>query len=108
MNRDEYVRLFHKLELNLVAFKRLLDCDEEVLKLVNAAIAAEREKLANWMMQRGYATGHGDTTEDLLQELEWQVRESEREACAKVVEQAGIDGYGTLAAALLVRERGAP
>jgi hypothetical protein len=72
MNRDEYVRLFHNLELNLVAFKRLLDCDEEVLKLVNAAIAAERE------------------------------------ACAKIVEQAGIDGYGTLAAALLVRERGAP
>ena len=46
MNRDEYVRLFHKLELNLVAFKRLLDCDEEVLKLVNAAIAAEREECA--------------------------------------------------------------
>jgi len=72
MNRDEYNRLFHKLELNLVAFKRLMDCDEEVLKLVNAAIAAEREE------------------------------------CAKVVEQAGLDGYGTLAAALLVRERGAP
>jgi hypothetical protein len=46
MTRDEYVRLFHKLELNLVAFKRLLDCDEEVLKLVNAAIAAEREACA--------------------------------------------------------------
>jgi hypothetical protein len=46
MNRDEYVRLFHKLELNLVAFKRLLDCDEEVLKLVNAAIEAEREECA--------------------------------------------------------------
>lgn len=52
MNRDEYNRLFHKLELNLVAFKRLMDCDEEVLKLVNAAIAAEREACAdiaeNW------------------------------------------------------------
>jgi hypothetical protein len=46
MNRDEYNRLFHKLELNLVAFKRLMDCDEEVLKLVNAAIAAEREECA--------------------------------------------------------------
>jgi hypothetical protein len=33
---------------------------------------------------------------------------AEREACAGVVEQAGLDGYGTLAAALLVRERGAP
>jgi len=34
--------------------------------------------------------------------------EEEREACARVAEQAGIDGYGTLAAALLIRERGAP
>jgi len=46
MNRDEYNILFHKLELNLVAFKRLMDCDEEVLKLVNAAIEAEREACA--------------------------------------------------------------
>jgi hypothetical protein len=46
MNRDEYNILFHKLELNLVAFKRLMNCDEEVLKLVNAAIAAEREACA--------------------------------------------------------------
>ena len=37
-----------------------------------------------------------------------RVAAAEREACAKVVEQAGMDGYGTLAAALLVRERGAP
>jgi hypothetical protein len=34
------------------------------------------------------------------------VAAAEREECAKVVEQAGIDGYGTLAAAVLVRERG--
>ena len=47
--------------------------------------AAEREKVAAWMMQCGCATGHGDTIEDLLVELEWQVRESEREACAKVL-----------------------
>jgi len=41
-----------------------------------------REKVATWMIQRGYATGHGDTIEDLLKELEWQIREQEREACA--------------------------
>lgn len=29
----------------------------------------------------------------------------EREACARVCEQAGIDGYGTLAAAALIRSR---
>lgn len=34
--------------------------------------------------------------------------EEEREACAEACERAGMDGYGTLAAALLVRERGAP
>mgnify|MGYP003346191241 FL=1 len=46
MNRDEYNLLFHKLELNRVAFKRLMDCDKEVLKLVNAAIEQEREACA--------------------------------------------------------------
>lgn len=27
------------------------------------------------MMSRGYATGHGDTIEDMLAELEWQAFE---------------------------------
>ena len=43
MTWDEYNQLFHKLELNLVAFKQLMDCDKEVLRLVNHAIEAERE-----------------------------------------------------------------
>ena len=43
MDREEYNRLFHEHELNLVAFKPLNDCDEEVLRLLNAAIEAERE-----------------------------------------------------------------
>ena len=46
MTWDEYNRLFHKEQLNLVAFKRLMDCDEEVLRLVNSAIEAEREACA--------------------------------------------------------------
>jgi hypothetical protein len=58
-------------------------------------IAAERNKLAHWMMAQGYATGHGDTTEDLLKELEWQVRESEREACAKVCDRMEQQAEGT-------------
>jgi hypothetical protein len=47
MDNDEYNKLFHTLELNLVAFKPLMQCDQEVLKLVNAAIEAEREACAN-------------------------------------------------------------
>ena len=31
---------------------------------------------------------------------------AEREACAQMCEQAGIEGYGTLAAAAMVRARG--
>jgi hypothetical protein len=33
------------------------------------------------------------------------VAAAEREACALTCEQAGIDGYGTLAAAQLIRKR---
>ena len=63
-------------------------------KLIELVRADEREKVAAWVMQRGYATGHGDTIEDLLQELDWQVTEREREACAKVCEQQ--EEYGPL------------
>ena len=54
--------------------------------LLDAAVKAEREKVAAWMRARSYATGHGDTIEDLLKELKWQVAEREREARAKVAE----------------------
>ena len=46
MTKEEYNLLFHKEQLNLVAFKRLMDCDEEVLRLVNRAIENEREACA--------------------------------------------------------------
>jgi hypothetical protein len=46
MTRDEYSLLFHELGLNRVAFMRLMDCDEAVLKLVNAAVEQEREACA--------------------------------------------------------------
>ena len=61
--------------------------DDELRRFAALVAAQEREKVAAWMMQRGYATGHGDTIEDLLHELEWQIREQEREACAKVPQE---------------------
>jgi len=39
--------------------------------------STDKEKLAQWMIEKGYATGHGDTIEDLLQELEWQIAEKQ-------------------------------
>lgn len=34
-----------------------------------------KEKLAAWMIYNGFATGHGDTVEDLLEELREQIEE---------------------------------
>ena len=59
---------------------RITGIDEDLVRFAALAQAAERNKLATWMMAQGYATGHGDTIEQLLDELRWQVRESEREA----------------------------
>lgn len=36
---------------------------------------AGREAVAQWMIKHGYATGHGDTIEDMLGELEAQAKE---------------------------------
>ena len=55
--------------------------------------SAERNKLAAWMIERGYATGHGDSIEKLLEELEWQIEErirNECEECAKVCDVLAV------------------
>lgn len=59
----------------------------DVERFAALVTAAEREKVAEWMIEHGYATGHGDTVEDLLKELEWQIREREREECAKIADK---------------------
>jgi hypothetical protein len=52
-------------------------------RFANLVAAHEREKVAKWMVERGYATGHGDTVEDLLAELSWQILDSWTEAALK-------------------------
>ena len=54
----------------------------------------EREKVARWMMERGYATGHGDTIEDLLQELEWQIAENQPQEFVLTQTNVGIGERG--------------
>ena len=43
MTWDEYNKLFHKTQANLVAFQPLMQCDHEVIKMIEAAVEAERE-----------------------------------------------------------------
>ena len=82
MNRDELDTLWFQ------AMRQSIEEGEDFIRYHFAALVAahEREKVARWIIYKGYATGHGDTIEDLLTELEWQVAELEREACAKVAE----------------------
>ena len=71
--------------------------------------ASQREKVAHWMRSMGYATGHGDTTEDLLDHLGTQIAEGllmERAACADICDQhASIEGVAQRCAAE-IRARG--
>ena len=71
------------------------DIAPALVRFAALVAAAEREKVAHWMRSMGYATGHGDTLEDLLDHLGTQIAEGleaevlmEREACAKVCDAA--------------------
>ena len=99
-------------------------CERPVCVAARAAARAatriEREKVAEWMIQRSYATGHGETIEDLLAELDWQIVENwnramingmktEREACAKLCDEMhsnAEDSCGKAADAIRARGQG--
>ncbi len=38
----------------------------------------QSEKLAKFMIEHGFSTGHGDTIDDLLKELDWQLKEMKK------------------------------
>ena len=80
MNREDVIRMAREA----VRLPEPQTPQEEAIERALAPIferfaalvaAAEREKLAAWMTRQGYATGHGDTVEDLLKELEWQIED---------------------------------
>ena len=79
MTRDDIIRMA------LEHFGVVLKPSDLEVKLAALVAAAEREKVAAWMRSKSYATGHGDTIEDLLKELEWQVAEREREALVDII-----------------------
>lgn len=58
---------------------------------------ADRE-IVEWMHGHGLATGHGDTLTDMLNEARAQIRDQERERCAKAMESLYGDFTGPVAA----------
>ena len=94
MNREEIIHMAREAGLDdphaVVHAYCELKLTDHLERFAALVAAAEREKLAACMMRQGYATGHGDTVEDLLKELEWQIEErirNEREACARLCDQ---------------------
>jgi len=83
----------------------------ELARFAALVAAAQREKVAAWMRSMGYATGHGDTVEDLLDHLGTQIAEGllmERAACADICDQhASIEGIAQQCAAE-IRARSKP
>ena len=110
MDREAVIRMAREAGLAYGSDEKPLN---SVTRFAALIAAAERNKLAAWMIERGYATGHGDTVEDLLKELEWQIEErisNEREACAKVCDVLAVHPeYAsdiTKVAAQAIRARG--
>ncbi len=94
MTRDDMIRLAREAGLPKWYQTDGIVNDGLVVKFAALVAAAEREKVVQWMIQRSYATGHGDTTEDLLAELEWQVREAERNNMVATAAELGWALYG--------------
>jgi hypothetical protein len=46
MTHKEYIELFHRAQINLVAFKPVFHCDAELKAMVELAIKEEREACA--------------------------------------------------------------
>ena len=86
MNREDIIKLAREAGLPYIYQTGEVANLGLVERFAALVAAAEREKVAQWMMAQGYSTGHGETVEDLLKELTWQIQENEREACAKVAE----------------------
>ena len=112
MTREDIIKLAREAGFNVEQgyLLRITGIDEDLERFDALVAAAEREKVAAWMMQRSYATGHGDTIEDLIKELEWQVAEREREECAQLCEtkhfSSPIREAGAKICAAAIRARG--
>ena len=76
------------LEGQILAVFPLSNVTKELQRFAALAQAAERNKLASWMIAQGYATGHGETVEGLLEELEREVGFKRAELWIKRINEA--------------------
>lgn len=73
MNRNDILRMAREAGGGVGTSDRWLMTQEELVRFATIVAAAQREKVAAWMIRNGYVTGHGDTIEDLLDHLVTQI-----------------------------------
>lgn len=79
--------------------RRVREAAEFASGLVNGDALGQtlaRETVAKWMIANRFATGHGDTLEDLLAELKWQVEERYTKSDFNEVRRADMILVGTM------------
>ena len=94
MTRDDIIRLAREAGFSEWAVG-LSKMPEHFERFATLVATTEKQKVVEYMNSRAFATGHGDTIEDLLKEMEWQVAEREREACAKLCEDGPLPKEST-------------
>ena len=75
MNREEVINLAEEALSIRMEDKVWTMSTTHLEHFANAITNNQQAKLALWMMSQGYSTGHGDSIEKLLEELEWQIQE---------------------------------
>ena len=101
MDREEIIRMAREAgfsERDAMGRTAFLGNSYDIERFAALVAAAERNKLAAWMIQFGFATGHGDTMEQLVDALGSEIVDrieceidTEREACAKLCEELRDD-----------------
>ena len=94
MNKEELIDMARKSDFeihldNLITWDGI-ECTNELTAFAKLVAEHEREVVATWIMDRGFATGHGDSIVDLLDQLEWQIAEKERGECAKLMDEMAV------------------
>lgn len=100
MNRDDIIELAREADIDWHQHW-VIGEDENRLERFAALVAAHERK--TWEEQ--LHTCHAECQRPTCVAVRGAVK-AEREACALLVEQMGIEGYGTLAIAAAIRARG--
>ena len=98
MTPDDIIRMAQEAGFQFPNDYDLTEPTSRLERFAALIAAAERNKLAAWMIQFGFATGHGDTMDQLVDALgseivdriEFEI-DAEREACAKLCDEIAID-----------------